>query len=146
MSKRPSWDQYFLNIALAVAARSTCLRRRYGAVIVLDNVIISTGYNGAQRAAPNCIDRGVCKRQELNVPPGERYELCEAVHAEMNAVINAPPAQMKNATIYIRGFHVETETPAVSKPCLLCSRIIKNSQIARVVTTDEQGNILETAL
>lgn len=92
--KRPAWDEYFIEIAKVVSSRSTCLRRRYGAVIVKDNVIISTGYNGASRGSMNCIDRGICRRRELNVPAGERYELCEAVHAEQNAIINGSPERM----------------------------------------------------
>jgi hypothetical protein len=87
-SPRPSWEEYFIEIAKVVSTRSTCLRRRYGAVIVKDNVIVSTGYNGAPRGSANCVDRGICRRKELNVPAGERYELCEAVHAEQNAIIN----------------------------------------------------------
>ena len=86
--KRPSWDEYFIEIAKVVSSRSTCLRRRYGAVIVKDKVIVSTGYNGAPRGSINCVDVNKCKRRELNIPSGERYELCEAVHAEQNAIIN----------------------------------------------------------
>ena len=96
-------DEYYLNIAHEVAARSTCLRRRYGAVIVNNDEIIATGYNGAPRGEPNCIDRGFCKREELNVPKGERYELCVAVHAEQNAIISAARRDMIGGTIYIVG-------------------------------------------
>lgn len=85
--KKPDWNEYFLDIAEAVSRRSTCLRRCYGAVIVKDNVIISTGYNGAPRGEANCIDTEVCERQRLNVPKGQNYELCVAVHAEQNAII-----------------------------------------------------------
>ncbi len=132
MTTRPDWDAYFINIAKVVASRSTCLRRRYGAVVTRDNVIISTGYNGAPRGMPNCVDVGTCKREELNVPPGERYELCEAVHAEQNALINAPPDRLKDGTIYIASI-----TPgAKCNPCKLCDRMIRNAQIARVVPAD----------
>ncbi len=139
---RPSWEEYFLEIAKVVSSRSTCLRRRYGAVIVKDNVIISTGYNGAPRGSVNCVDRGSCRRKELNVPAGERYELCEAVHAEQNAVINGSPERMKEATIYIAGFE-EDETFADSKPCLLCRRMIQNAMIKEVVYLKKDGSIVK---
>lgn len=137
---RPSWDEYFIEIAKVVSSRSTCLRRRYGAVIVKDNVIVSTGYNGAPRGSVNCVDKGVCKRKELNIPPGERYELCMAVHAEQNAVINGPPDRMKEATIYIAGFE-DDETFADGKPCLLCRRMIQNAMIKEVVYLKKDGTI-----
>ena len=91
---RPAWDEYFLNIAREVGKRATCLRRRYGAIIVKDKIIVSTGYNGAPRGETNCIDSGVCERERLHVPKGERYELCVAVHAEQNAIINARIAKV----------------------------------------------------
>jgi dCMP deaminase len=138
---RPSWDEYFIEIARVVSSRSTCLRRRYGAVIVKDHVIVSTGYNGAPRGSANCIDRGTCRRQELNVPAGERYELCEAVHAEQNAIINGSPERMKDATIYIAGFE-DDNTTAESKPCLLCERMIRNAQIRKVVYLSKRGEIV----
>lgn len=138
---RPAWDEYFIEIAKVVSSRSTCLRRRYGAVIVKDNVIVSTGYNGAPRGSVNCVDRGSCKRKELNVPAGERYELCEAVHAEQNAVINGSPERMKNATIYIAGFE-ENGDFADGKPCLLCRRMIQNAMIKDVVYLGRDGSII----
>ncbi len=138
--RRPSWDEYFLEIARVVSSRSTCLRRRYGAVIVKDRVIVSTGYNGSPRGAANCIERGVCRRKELNVPSGERYELCVAVHAEQNAIVNAPPERMKGATIYIAGFE-EGGAYAESRPCLLCRRMIVNAQIERVIYRRKDGGI-----
>lgn len=139
---RPSWDEYFIEIAKVVSSRSTCLRRRYGAVIVKDNVIISTGYNGAPRGSVNCVDRGSCRRKELNVPAGERYELCEAVHAEQNAVINGSPERMKEATIYIAGFE-EDDSFADGKPCLLCRRMIQNAMIKEVVYLKKDGSIVK---
>lgn len=139
---RPSWDEYFIEIAKVVSSRSTCLRRRYGAVIVKDNVIVSTGYNGAPRGSVNCVDRGSCRRKELNVPAGERYELCEAVHAEQNAVINGSPERMKEATIYIAGFE-ENGSFADSKPCLLCRRMIQNAMIKEVVYLKKDGRIVK---
>ncbi len=140
MRCRPDWDEYFLDIAKVVSSRSTCLRRRYGAVIVKDRVIVSTGYNGAPRGHVNCIDRGTCMRQDLKVPPGERYELCEAVHAEQNAIINGAPERMKDATIYIAGFE-EDGSYAEGRPCLLCQRMIRNAMITGVVYIQKGGLI-----
>lgn len=142
---RPSWDEYFIEIAKVVSSRSTCLRRRYGAVIVKDNVIVSTGYNGAPRGSLNCVDKGTCKRKELNIPAGQRYELCEAVHAEQNAVINGSPERMKGATIYIAGFE-EDEGYADSRPCLLCSRMIRNAMIKDIVYIDKTGTLKRTTV
>jgi dCMP deaminase len=139
--RRPSWDEYFIEISMVVSSRSTCLRRRYGAVIVKDNVIVSTGYNGAPRGSVNCVDRGTCRRQELNIPAGERYELCEAVHAEQNAIINGTPERMKDATIYVAGFE-EGDIFAEGKPCLLCRRMIRNAQIRQVVYLSREGDII----
>lgn len=138
---RPTWEEYFIEIAKVVSSRSTCLRRRYGAVIVKDNVIISTGYNGAPRGSINCVDTGKCRRKELNVPSGERYELCEAVHAEQNAIINGSPERMKDGTIYIAGYE-EDNSAAEGKPCLLCKRMIRNAQIQQVVYLSKDGTIV----
>ena len=126
---RPSWDTYFLNIARVVSQRSTCIRRHYGAVIVKDHVIISTGYNGACRGETNCSDAGRCVREELNIPKGERYELCVAVHAEQNAIINGDPVKMKGSPLII----------ALGEPCLLCRRMIKNARVERIVYVDKSG-------
>jgi dCMP deaminase len=138
---RPSWDEYFINIAKVVSSRSTCLRRRYGAVIVKDRVIVSTGYNGSPRGSDNCVDINKCMRRELNVPPGERYELCEAVHAEQNAIINGAPDRMKDASIYIAGFE-EDDTPANGRPCKLCSRMIRNAGIVEVIYLDKESDFV----
>lgn len=138
---RPTWDEYFIEIAKVVSSRSTCLRRRYGAVIVKDNVIISTGYNGAPRGSLNCIDTGKCRRKELNVPAGERYELCEAVHAEQNAIINGSPERMKDSIIYIAGFE-DDFSAAEGRPCLLCKRMIQNAQIQQVVYLAKDGGLV----
>jgi len=129
---RIDWDNYFLEIARVVSKRSTCLRRQYGAVIVKDKRIISTGYNGSPVGEENCCDKGYCEREEKNIPAGERYELCHAVHAEQNAIINANPIDMYGATIYIVGTNVKDGSEASGKPCLLCSRMIKNAKIAYV--------------
>ena len=140
--RRPLWDEYFIEIAKVVASRSTCLRRRYGAVIVKDKVIVSTGYNGAPRGSLNCVDVNKCKRKELNIPSGERYELCEAVHAEQNAIINGSPERMKDASIYIAGSE-EDGSVADGKPCLLCARMIKNAQIKEVIYLTKIGTIIK---
>ncbi|MEG6585135.1 deoxycytidylate deaminase [Dendrosporobacter sp. 1207_IL3150] len=139
--KRPAWDEYFLEIAEIVSKRSTCLRRRYGAVITKDNIILSTGYNGAPRGESNCCDKGTCRREELHVPKGERYELCVAVHAEQNAMINADPIEMKGATIYVAGFN-DDGTAASGEPCLLCRRMIRNAMVERVVYYDKDGKLI----
>ena len=139
---RLDWDNYFIEIAKVVTLRSTCLRRRYGALIVKDRVIVSTGYNGSPRGVENCIDIQKCKRKELNIPSGERYELCEAVHAEQNAIINGSPERMKDATIYIAGFE-ENGDFADGAPCKLCNRMIRNAQIKEVVYLGNGGNIVK---
>lgn len=130
---RPTKPDYFLGIAEAVAMRSTCLRRQYGAVIVKNDVIVSTGYNGSPRHATNCCDAGVCWREANNIPHGERYEMCQAVHAEANAIINGNHTDMVGATLYLAGFEngKRLEKP---EPCLLCRKLITNAQIAEVVS------------
>ncbi len=139
---RPDWYNYFFEISQVVSKRSTCIRRRYGAVIAQNNIIISTGYNGSPRAEQNCIDSGVCQREVMNIPRGERYELCVGVHAEQNAIINADSLKMKGSTIYVAGFNSIDESSAVSRPCLLCQRMIKNALLEKVVYWDENGSII----
>ncbi len=142
ISPRPEWTDYFLDIAKAVGRRSTCLRRQYGAIIVKDHIIISTGYNGAPRGESNCIDTGICERERCNVPKGERYELCVAVHAEQNAIINADPVKMQGATIYIVGYNSDG-TLASGQPCLLCRRMLCNAMIEKVIYLDTDGSVIE---
>lgn len=142
MNNRVNWNEYFLCIADAVGKRATCLRRSYGAIIVKDNIIISTGYNGAPRGLENCSDLGVCQREQLKVPAGQRYELCSAVHAEQNAIINGEPSRMKDATIYIVGRNADG-TFASGKPCLLCRRMILNAQIKNVIYLDSDGSTVD---
>ena len=139
---RPDWTEYFLDIAKAVGRRATCLRRRYGAIIVKDRIIISTGYNGAPRGEANCIDTGICERERLHVPKGQNYELCVAVHAEQNAIINADPIRMQGASIYIVGFNADG-TLASGKPFLLCRRMICNAQIGKVIYLETDGSVVE---
>jgi dCMP deaminase len=139
--ERPKWHRYYLRLAEVLAARSTCIRRKYGAVIVKDNRVISTGYNGSARGEVNCCDTGKCVRKELNVPAGERYELCVAVHAEMNAIINGNPDDMDGATIYIAGFN-EDGTRADGQPCMMCDRAIKNARIKQIAHLTTANDIL----
>lgn len=130
---RPSKDEYYIRIAREVAKESTCIRRQYGAVLVKNDVIISTGYNGSARGEANCCDNGECWRESHDIPHGQQYEKCKAVHAEMNAVINADPVARQGATLYLAG--MENGKPLRNvQPCELCSRVIKNARIARVVT------------
>lgn len=139
---RPTKDDYYLNIALEVSRRGTCLRRNFGAVIVNNDEIVSTGYNGAPRGAKNCIDIGTCKRQELNIPSGERYELCRSVHAEANAIISAPRYRMLGGKIYISGIDLENEGKlAEANPCKMCKRLIANAGIKEVIIRTANGGI-----
>lgn len=132
-AKRISKDEYYLNIAKTVLERSTCLRRKYGAVIVNNDEIVSTGYNGAPRGETNCIDTGYCYREANNIPKGERYEMCVSVHGEQNAIISAARKDMIGATIYIVGKEVSTGEYANPAPCLICRRMIRNAGIVRCV-------------
>lgn len=139
---RPRWTKYFLDIADAVSLRSTCLRYKYGAIIVKDKIIISAGYNGSPRGEVNCIDTGICELDRLHVPDGERCELCVAVHAEQNAIIAADPIKMQGATIYIVGHNADGSI-ASGKPCVLCRRMIKNAAVAKVIYLDTDGSVVE---
>jgi dCMP deaminase len=141
-SHRPSKDQYYLDLARQVSRRGTCLRRQYGAVVVKDDQIVSTGYAGAPRGVVNCVDLGRCLRDELGVPPGQRYELCRSVHAEMNAVIHASRAQTLGAVLYLSGVEVASGLPtARPEPCLLCRRVIINAGIKEVVVQPRDQDI-----
>lgn len=134
--KRITKDEYYLNIARAVALRSTCLRRQYGAVIVKDDRIISTGYNGSARGQDNCCDVGVCWREAHGIPHGEQYEKCVAVHAEDNAISQAGRDAI-GATLYL--FGMENGQIIKAQPCLMCSRKIVNAGIKRIVLGSPQG-------
>lgn len=126
-------DDYYLNIAESVIQRSTCLRRQYGAIIVNNDEVVSTGYNGAPRGERNCCDCGFCQREALGIPKGERYELCVAVHAEQNAIISAARKDMIGGTIYIVGLECSDGSYANPAPCKICRRFIKNAGIVRCV-------------
>ncbi len=134
---RVSKHNYYLDIAQTVASRSTCLRKWYGAIIVKNDSIISTGYNGAPRGRKNCSDLGNCMREKLNIPRGERYELCRSVHAEANAIIAAPRDQMLGATIYMVGINAKTrELEAGTSSCMMCKRMVINAGISTVIVRD----------
>ena len=126
-------DEYYLDIAKTVTRRSTCLRRQYGAIIVKNDEVISTGYNGAPRGEMNCCDCGFCQRDALGIPKGERYELCVSVHAEANAIISAARRDMIGATIYIVGIEAKDGSYANPAPCLMCRRLIKNAGIVKCI-------------
>ena len=133
-------ENYYLNIAETVAGRSTCLRRCYGAILVKSDEIISTGYNGAPRGRRNCVDLNYCTREALNIPSGERYELCRSVHAEANAIISAARSETLGATLYMAC--VEPATGALipgSTSCSMCRRLIINAGIDRVVIRHADG-------
>ena len=127
-------ENYYLDIAGTVLERSTCLRRRYGAIIVKHDEIISTGYNGAPRGRKNCMDLGYCTRAAMNIPSGERYELCRSVHAEANAIISAARSEVLGATLYMVCKDPKTgELIPGSTSCSMCRRLIINAGIGRVV-------------
>lgn len=138
---RKSKDDYYLSIAEAVLARSTCLRRKYGAVIVKADEIISTGYNGSPRGSKNCCDLGYCYRKQKEIPHGECQELCRAVHAEANAIISASRRDMIGATLYLAGQEADG-TPIVDiAPCLMCYRLILNAGISMIVTRETRKEV-----
>ena len=135
---------YYLDLAEAVSQRCTCLRRHYGAVIVKNDEVISTGYVGAPRGRKNCTDIGKCVRVERNIPRGERYELCRSVHAEANAIISAPRDKMIDATLYLVGKEVSTGDYVKNAVCCsMCKRMVINAGIARVIVRDDHDRFRE---
>lgn len=143
---RPSKDQYYLNIASEVAQRSTCLVAHFGAIIVRDDQIISTGYNGAPRKTNDCYERGNCLRRELNIPSGQRYELCRSVHAEQNVIINSARAGVNilGGDIYVWGVRKKGDEfkPLKGVPCFICKKMVINAGLERYVTHDENESML----
>ena len=123
LKQRPSWDQYFMDLAEKVAQRSTCLRRQVGAILVRERHILATGYNGAPSKVPHCLNTG-CRRQAQGIPSGQRHEMCVGVHAEQNCIIQAAlhGSSPAGATLY-----------CTHQPCVLCAKILVNAQIRRVV-------------
>ncbi len=134
MSERRDKHNYYLDIAMTVLERGTCLRRKYGSIIVKNDEIISTGYTGAPRGRKNCIDLGFCRREQLNIPRGERYELCRSVHSEANAIISAPRRDMIGSTLYLAGRDCKTgELVENATSCAFCKRMIINAGIEKVI-------------
>jgi len=134
-------ENYYLDIAETVLERGTCLRRNYGAIIVKNDEIISTGYTGAPRGRKNCIDLGYCTREKLEIPRGQRYEMCRSVHAEANACISAARKDMIGGTIYLVGKDKKTgKYVENANSCAMCKRMIINSGIDRVVIRDDKMN------
>ena len=130
-------ENYYLDIAQTVAERATCLRRHYGAIIVKSDEIIATGYNGAPRGRKNCVDLNYCTREALNIPSGQRYELCRSVHAEANAIISAARRDTLGATLYLAGREAKSgELLHDATSCSMCRRLIINAGIRRVVIRD----------
>jgi len=135
--RRPSWDEYFMQMAELTATRSTCLRRNVGAVIVQNRHIIATGYNGAPRGLAHCVELGGCLREKLGVPSGERHELCRALHAEQNAIIQAATLghSIEGGSIYI-----------THQPCAICAKMIINAGIDRIVVKEGYPDELAVSL
>lgn len=128
---------YYLDIAQSVSERSTCLRRRFGCVIVNNDEIVSTGYNGAPRGRKNCTELGECYREKLSVPRGERYELCRSVHAEQNAIISASRKETIGSDLYMVGINAKTgEVEPKSSSCMMCKRVVINAGIKRVIVRE----------
>ncbi len=132
ISDRPTWDAYFLEMARVIARRATCLRRRVGALLVQDKRILATGYNGAPSGLPHCEEVG-CRREQLGVPSGQRYELCRALHAEQNAIIQAAlhGVTTRGAVLY-----------CTTQPCVTCAKMLINAGIVRVVYEGEFADAL----
>ncbi len=138
MDKRPNWDEYFMEFAVLTARRSTCLRRQVGAVIVQDKHVVATGYNGAPRGLVHCGERKEgCLREQLGIPSGEKHELCRALHAEQNAIIQAATLgqSIEGATIYI-----------THQPCVICSKMIINAGIERIVVREGYPDELSVSI
>lgn len=137
---RISKENYYLDIAQTVLERATCLRRVYGAIIVKNDEIISTGYNGAPRGRRNCVDMGFCTREALKVPRGERYELCRSVHAEANAIISASRDKMLGSSLYLVGIDMSTgDYVKDASSCSMCKRMIINAGIEKVYIRDTRN-------
>ncbi len=130
MENRPNWDEYFMDIAKLVSTRSTCIRRHVGAVIVRERQILSTGYNGAPKGLNHCINIG-CEREKLNIPSGQRHEICRGVHAEQNAIVQAAynGISIKGSTIY-----------TTVRPCILCAKLIINAGIKVIIFEGEYAS------
>ena len=129
----------YLNVAEAFAYRSTCIKRKYGAVIVKDDVVVSTGYNGSPRGFTNCCDTGECPRMKLGLHQGQGYELCRAIHAEQNALLNCSREQTLGADLYLAGVNPKDNSVHRAKPCPICARLIIQAGIRNVIMRTGNG-------
>lgn len=135
---------YYLDIAESILERGTCIRRKYGAVIVKNDEIISTGYAGAPRGRKNCDELGFCAREKLKIPRGERYEMCRSVHAEQNAIISASRRDLIDSTLYLVGVDANTgEYVENAAPCMLCKRFIINAGIKNIFVRNNKNEYTE---
>ena len=142
--ERVSKINYYLDIAETVSERSTCLRRRFGAIIVKNDVIVSTGYNGAPRGRKNCNDLQYCARDKMGIPRGERYEMCRSVHAEANAMIAADRDRMIGSTLYMCCTDPKTgEVMPNTCSCMMCKRMVINAGVERVIVREDKENFTE---
>lgn len=139
--ERISKTNYYLDIAQTVAKRGTCIRRKFGCIIVKNDTIIATGYNGAPRGRQNCSDMGYCQREHMNIPRGERYELCRSVHAEANAIIAAPRETMLGSDLYLVCTDPSSGNvvPKVCS-CQMCKKLVINAGIARVIVRENEND------
>ncbi len=132
---------YYLDLAETVLERSTCLRRKWGAVIVKNDEVIASGYNGAPRGRKNCIDIGTCIREEMNIPRGERYEICRSVHAEANAIISASRNELIGSNLYLVGINQNDNSYVENASnCSMCKRIVINAGIENIYIRDDKNN------
>lgn len=145
MPARPSKDEYYLQIAHAISQRSTCLRSRYGAIIVKNDVIVSSGYNGAARKVKDCLELGVCLKDEMKMPHFSGYDACHSVHAEANSVVNAARsgANVFGGTMFVSGEDSKTGKIVEARPCTFCRRLLINTGIEKVVFRKPDGSIGE---
>lgn len=145
MVSRPSKDEYYLQIAHAISQRSTCLRSRYGAIIVKNDVIVSSGYNGAARKVKDCLEIGFCLKDKMELPHGSGYDACLSVHAEANAVVNAARsgANIFGGIMFISGEDCKTGKIVEARPCTFCRRLLINTGIEKVVFKKPDGSVGE---
>jgi len=143
---RPSKDQYYMNLAKTVSERATCMRVKMGAVIIVNDQLVSSGYNGAPRKTKSSIDHGFCLRKQMDIPHGQRYEICRSVHAEQNAIINAARAgaSLLGGDIYIYGQRWEDENNQIldAFPCFICKKMLINCDLKRVICSTKDGGMM----
>lgn len=143
---RPKWDEYFLKIARDVSTRATCHRRRFGAVITINNKIKGTGYNGAASGLEDCLERGYCIRQQLGIASGTHYETCRSVHAEVNAILNVGIENAEGGVLYLVGEKGDNGHDLIDGvPCSMCARTVLNAHLSRFVAWMADGSVKEYA-